>query len=75
MTPMSKPAGHVGEPTPTEVELELHTSIEGLQVQVRALGAAIDHLCHALEATPGAVASTEVAVALEDARLALGEIW
>jgi hypothetical protein len=60
--------------TTSEMELELHTSVEGLQVQVRALGAAIDHLCRALEAS-GVEASPEATAAIEDARLALGEIW
>jgi hypothetical protein len=62
--------------TDPTVELAVHANIEGLQVQVRALASAIDHLCRAVEsAAPEAAARSEVAGALEEARLALGEIW
>jgi hypothetical protein len=70
MTPDSTPSG----PRAGDLEVELHTDVEGLQVQVRALGAAVDHLCRALAASPAAE-QEEVAAALEDARLALGEVW
>jgi hypothetical protein len=60
----------------TDVERELHARIEGLQVQVRALGSAVDHLCRALDAaTSEPPVSSEAAVALEEARLTLGRIW
>ena len=73
MTP-TPPSAHAHR-TPEELELELHHCVEGLQVQVRALGMAVDHLCRALDALPETAASTEASTALEDARLALGEIW
>ena len=76
MTPDPKPTGRHAEAPPTEVEMQLHADIESLQVQVRALGSAIDHLCRALEvAVPGLQSSSEAATALEDARLCLGEVW
>ncbi len=76
MTHFSEPAGARAGAPPTEAEFELHTGIESLQVQVRALGAAVDHLCRALEvAVPELQRSPEAAAALEDARLSLGEVW
>jgi hypothetical protein len=76
MTPDPKPTGTYAGAPPTDAELELHTGIESLQVQVRALGAAVDHLCRALEvAVPELQRSPEAATALEDARLCLGEVW
>lgn len=60
----------------SQVELELHTSVEGLQVQVRALATAIDHLCRSIEAMgKGPATSSEVTTGVEEARLALGEVW
>lgn len=73
MTPT--PASSHAHRTPEELELELHHCVEGLQVQVRAVGTAVDHLCRALDALPETASSDEVSAALEDARLALGEIW
>jgi hypothetical protein len=76
MTPDLKPTGAHAEAPPTEVQLQLHTDIESLQVQVRALGSAVNHLCRALEvAVPELQGSSEAATALEDARLCLGEVW
>lgn len=75
MTPRATPTPGPGERTAAELEFELHQCVEGLQVQVRALGAALDHLCHALEALPATAANEAVATSIEDARLALGEIW
>jgi tetrahydromethanopterin S-methyltransferase subunit B len=64
--------GHAGAP-PTETEL--HVLLESLQVQVRALATAIDHLCRAVEAsTPDLDTSPGVAAALDEARWALREI-
>jgi hypothetical protein len=58
------------------VELAIHANLEGLQVQVRALANAIDHLCRAVESVaPEDTAATGLAASLEEARLALGEIW
>jgi hypothetical protein len=63
-------------PEPTATELELRASIEGLQVQVRALAGALDQLCRVVELElPGIATSPEAAKALEDARWSLGEIW
>lgn len=76
MTPAPRQSGRPAEVPSTEVELQLHTDIESLQVQVRALGSAVDHLCRALEeAVPELHRSPEAATALEDARLRLGEVW
>jgi hypothetical protein len=67
------PATHTGPPA---AETELHASVEGLQVQVRALATAIDHLCRAVEAAaPDAARSPEMSSAIEDARESLGKIW
>jgi hypothetical protein len=74
MTPEQKPSATHQELSDPTVELALHANIEGLQVQVRALATAIDHLCRAVETMAYDVPS-EVATSLEDARLALGEIW
>lgn len=61
---MTDKASHPGTPA---TETELHARVEGLQVQIRALATAIDHLCRAVEATnPEAV---------EDARQSLGKVW
>ncbi len=76
MIPDPKLTGRHAEAPPTEVELQLHTDITSLQVQVRALGSAIDHLCRALDAAvPDLQNSPEAATAFEDARLCLGEVW
>jgi hypothetical protein len=76
MTPVPKPTVTHTDAPPTEVELQLHTDIASLRVQVRALGNSVDHLCRALEvAVPGLQSSPEAATALEDARLCLGEVW
>jgi hypothetical protein len=62
--------------TDPSVELAVHANLEGLQVQVRALATAVDHLCRAVESVaPEGTASSELAGSLEEARLALGEIW
>jgi hypothetical protein len=69
----SRPATHTGPPA---TETELHASVEGLQVQIRALATAIDHLCRAVEAaTPDASPSPEMSSAIENARQSLGKIW
>jgi hypothetical protein len=61
---------------PPAAETELHASIEGLQVQVRALATAIEHLCRAVEAAaPDAPRSPELSDAVENARESLGKIW
>jgi hypothetical protein len=61
---------------PSATETQLHASIEGLQVQVRALATAIDHLCRAVEAAnPDVPPSPQVSNAIENARHALGRIW
>ncbi len=73
MTPHTTPSG-ARDARASELEHELHTCVEGLQVQVRALGTAVDHLCRAVAASPAAE-QEEVATALEDARFALGEVW
>jgi hypothetical protein len=68
--------GAHSESPATDVQRELHASIEGLQVQVRALGSAVDHLCRALDAATSELpVSSEAAAALEEARLTLGRIW
>jgi hypothetical protein len=76
MTAKPRPTVAHAEPLVTEMELELHASVEGLQVQVRALATAVDHLCRALEATTADLAtSSEVARAVEEARWSLRETW
>ena len=74
MTPDPTPPGAHASAPPTGPELGLHTSIESLQVQVRALGNAVDQLCRALEEAAPPL-SDEAAAALEDERLCLGEVW
>jgi hypothetical protein len=70
----SRPTTHA---VPPAAETELHASVEGLQVQVRALASAIDHLCRAVEAAApdASPPSPEVSSAIENARQSLGEIW
>jgi hypothetical protein len=76
MTPKPRPTGASTSPLESAGELELHTSVEALQVQVRALATAIDHLCRALEAsTADPPLPPEASEALEEARWSLGEIW
>lgn len=76
MTAKSRPTVTHAEPLDIVMELELHASVEGLQVQVRALATAVDHLCRALEATTADLAtSSEVAKAIGEARWALRETW
>ena len=76
MSPKPRASGAASDPLAPASELELHTNVEALQVQVRALATAIDHLCRALEAsTSDPPQSSEAAGALEEARWSLGEIW
>jgi hypothetical protein len=75
MTPNPRASGTASDPRAPASELELHTNVEALQVQVRALATAIDHLCRALEASAtDPPLSPEAAGAVEEARWALGEI-
>jgi hypothetical protein len=76
MNPTPSGSGAASDPLAPASELELHTSVEALQVQVRALATAIDHLCRALEASASEPPlPPEAAGALEEARWSLGEIW
>ena len=76
MTSKPRSDGAPTDPLAPATELELHTNVEALQVQVRALATAIDHLCRALEASASdPPLPPEAAGALEEARWSLGEIW
>jgi hypothetical protein len=75
MSPQPKAPLDRQDPTDPSSELTVHANIEGLQVQVRALATAIDHLCRAVEAVAPEAEPSELDRSVEEARLALGEIW